>query len=676
MLWPRSACATATGLVTAVATVVVGCAAGSVSQPARAVRLGGLAPHRCAVTPLTYCGSLAVPLDYSAPGGPRIQIGFRWLPAAAPRPSGTLLAVEGGPGYATSGSQSAYLAMLGPLAATRNLLLVDLRGTGTSTPIDCPGLQTYERLQQQVGPAFNQLVAACGEQLNRTWRYRDGTWVHASDLFSTANAARDVAAMLDALGLGRVDLFGDSYGSWFAQVFASRYSGRLRSLTLDSPYQVLALDPWYTSTVATAREAFTQACARSAACAAAASPAGAWSRIGALAASLARSPVTGLVPGPDGVPAPFTVTAGTLVNLVNNAGFDPMVDQDLDAAARALLAGHDPVPLLRLAALSIGYDNANNGLPEFSDGLYFAVACTDYPQLFSASATPGRRASQYLAALHREPPGTFAPFSVGAWTQMDQYNEAYSACLGWPAPRYQIPPVTARPPLVPASLPVLILSGGLDSMTPWLDGATVVAGQLGPSARPVRVENLTHVTVQVGNSSCLVSIFRRFLDRPAGLARQDVSCAARVAPIHTVGAYPLRFADAVPAIPVGGRTAGPVALRAVSVALASVGDEISRWPLLSGGDVGLRGGRVRFSGGQAPRIVLTGVRWVTDATVTGTAIWDQSTGWVTADLTVSPPGAAPVHLKARWQRYGQPSQPTQVTGTQGSAHFAAESPAP
>ena len=84
----------------------------------------------------------------------------------------------------------------------------------------------------------------------------------------------------------------------------------------------------------------------------------------------------------------LTVTLLTLVNLVNNAGFDPVVYRDLDAAGRALLDDHDAAPLLRTAALSLGFDDTNYPLPEFSDGLYFAVGCTDYVQLFSRTAPP------------------------------------------------------------------------------------------------------------------------------------------------------------------------------------------------------------------------------------------------------------------------------------------------
>ena len=117
--------------------------------------------------------------------------------------------------------------------------------------------------------------------------------MHASDLFTTAYSARDVSTVLRRLKLNRVDLYGDSYGSWFSQVFASRYAAQLRSVTLDSTYQVLGLDPWYTTTVVTARRAFDQACALSTACSAAAHGRS-WARISALDRRLARAPVSGI----------------------------------------------------------------------------------------------------------------------------------------------------------------------------------------------------------------------------------------------------------------------------------------------------------------------------------------------------------------------------------------------
>jgi pimeloyl-ACP methyl ester carboxylesterase len=669
----------ATVLTTAVAAAALVALPAPSAPAAQAVasgtttRIGSVPVHPCTKGARLLCGGVRVPLDYSSAASPRIHIGFQWLPAGG-HAVGTVLAVEGGPGYSSTGSGSLYRAMLGPLLRTRNLLLVNLRGTGNSTPVSCPGLEHAG--PRQYGPRFNRLVAACGRRLNHTWHYRGGGWVHASDLFNTADSARDVAGLVRALRAGRVDLYGDSYGSWFAQVFASRYPRLLRSVTLDSTYQVLGLDPWYTTTVVTARRAFDEACARSAPCAAAAGRRS-WSRISRLARRLARHQVSGVSTTENGTSGRVTVTALTLVNLVNNAGFDPVVYRDLDAAARALLEHGDAAPLLRLAALSVGFDDTNEPLDGFSDGLYFAVSCTDYVQLFSRDTRPAVRARQYAAALRREPRRTFAPFSVTRWTEMDQYTEAYSACLDWPSRVHHTPPITRRPPLVPARLPVLILSGGLDSLTPRLDGATLVARQMGRSARLVTLANLTHVTEQDGDNACAESIYRRFVAWPAGLRRENTSCAGRVAPVHTVGTYPDRLAGAVAARPAHGNRAGRTALRAVTVGLAAVGDEISRWPLL-GGDVdrGLRGGRVTFAGGGTLRIRLTGVRWVTNAAISGTARWRQASGWVTARLTIRVARGAVVRMTARWRVYAEPGQRAVVTGSAGRARLAATAPAP
>jgi pimeloyl-ACP methyl ester carboxylesterase len=642
-------------------------------RAARAIRRGSVTLRRCATSPLTFCGHLAVPLDYASAASPRIRIGFRWLPATR-RAVGTVLAVEGGPGFATTGSEDDYLPDIGPLHRTRGLLLVDLRGTGTSTPIDCPGLERAG--SHQSGARFDRLVGACGAQLNHEWRYRGGGWVHASEDFNTVYSARDVARVLRALRLGRVDLYGDSYGSWFSQVFASRYPGLLRSVTLDSTYQVIGLDPWYTTTVITAQRAFAAACRLSVACATA-TRGSAWARIGALAARLARAPVSGETTTADGTRGHLTVTAETLVNLVNNAGFDPVVYRDLDAAARALLRNDDAAPLLRISALSLGFDDTNYPLPEFSDGLYFAVACTDYVQLFSRRAPFAVREAQYRAALGREPARTFAPFSLAQWTSLDQYTEAYSGCLRWPSPHRGHRPIVARPPLVPRRLHVLVLSGTLDSLTPRLGGATLVTRQLGPSARLVTLANMTHVAGQDVNNGCALSIYRRFVSHPGGLATENTSCARRVTPVHTVGTYPRRLADAVAATAAPGNAAGRSALQAVSVALASVGDEISRWPLLSGDhDRGLRGGTITFRPGRWLRIRLSGVRWVSDATIDGTAWWNQSADRVTARLVVHPGSGSAVRMTARWRPFGTQAQLAAITGSQGGRRIVAVALAP
>ena len=77
----------------------------------------------------------------------------------------------------------------------------------------------------------------CGRQLGAT----------AED-YGTADAADDLADVLDALGIDKIDLYGDSYGTFFGQVFAVRHGDRLRTLVLDSAYPVDGPDPWYRDT--------------------------------------------------------------------------------------------------------------------------------------------------------------------------------------------------------------------------------------------------------------------------------------------------------------------------------------------------------------------------------------------------------------------------------------------
>jgi hypothetical protein len=262
---------------------------------------------------------------------------------------------------------------------------------------------------------------------------------------------------------------------------------------------------------------------------------------------------------------------------------------------------------------------------------------------------------------------------------MDQYTEAYSACLDWPTPVHLTAPITAKPPLVPPRLPVLVLSGSIDSLTPRLHGATLVTRQMGPSARLVVLANLTHVTLQDANDACAASIYQRFVMRPGRLLRENTSCAPQVTPIHAVGSYPLRLASAVPATATAGNTAGRTALQAAAVAVTSVGDEISRYELLSGSrDLGLRGGRIRFSfgAGRDVRIRLTGVRWVTDATIDGTAQWDRGSDLVTARLVVHLASGADVRLSASWRPLGTQRQLAVIAGSQGGSRLAAVCPAP
>src|SRR5215217_492726 len=627
----------------AAAISVAGLAPGVVAAQEGDDRLtvGRLHLDPCEEVDGAWCGSLRVPFDRADPAAGTIRVNFEWYPATH-APAGTVVAVEGGPGYPSTGSRDYYLELFAPVQRTRNLLLVDNRGTGGSALISCRPLQRWHLALGD--EEYDRRVTACGEQLNSARRLPGALLVHGSDLYGTANAARDLADVLGALETGPVDLYGDSYGSYFGQTFATRYPQLLRSLTLDATWPVLGTDPFYVSTIETARIAFDLACRRSVACALAA-PGSSMARIGALAERLRRAPLVGRTREPGKAPSTWRVDVGVLVALVNNAGSDAGVYRELDAAARAVLRHHDGAPLLRLATKSLYIDDGGP-VAEWSAGQYVAVSCTDYPQAFDMRAPPAVRRAQYEAAADALPDNVFAPFTVEEWATSPVAE--FDDCVNWPAPVRDDPPITGRPPLVPRTLPVLVLSGGLDTLTPWTDGA-VVAEQLGPSARWVKVENTIHVTALADPYGCASGLVGQFVRHPERLHSMDVSCASRIPEVRVVGEFPRRLSGADPAIPRKGNQARAAGLRLAAVGAAAVGDTIAQWWYLPGSrGHGLRGGWFDAEGDESVQLDLHKVRFVADATVDGRATWNTGTGLVTARVVVKGPRGATATVRMRW----------------------------
>ncbi len=681
----RGARATLLGVLALVCALAFAAQAGGhtlakkASEAPASLQLGSQTLSRCASKPLAYCGKLEVPLDYSSPAGPDIAISFRFYPASAGAAKGTVVPVEGGPGYPSIESvsyssglgQAGYAPMYGALLEHWNMLAIDNRGTGASAGIRCPALQEYSATTGT--SAFQKVVGECAGLLNSHWRYPNRSFVHASDLFTSAPAAEDMAAVLRALGLGKIDLYGDSYGSFFAQVFASRFPSMVRSLILDSTYRTSGLDPWYRSSVKSMPGAFEQACTRAPACAAA-EPEPVWSRVSALASSLRAKPISGTVPGPSGKRQKVTMGIVGLVDLVNDSAEDKQIYAQLDAAARALLQEGDSAPLLRLYAQRLAVDEAYFGLPvsEYSVGLYFAVGCLDYPQLFSMASSPSARTGELAAAEAALPASTFSPFTTSEWLSMDENTEAYTGCEDWPSPVNAQPPVPEPPPVLPASMPVLALGGELDTWTPPSDVPELLA-KLGGHTQFVELANSTHV-VGEGETVCGSALIRAFVANPA--KELDTSCAPAVAAIHSVGVYPGKLAAEQPITPTAGSTASPSALRLAAAALQTAGDAIARYSATEAStDHGLYGGTATATNGGAT-IALKNDQLIAGVPVSGTltltpAPLAEDGETVVATLTASGEGIRKASFTATWTtsgsaavaRIGGEASGTMVSGT-------------
>ncbi|MHB1569232.1 MAG: alpha/beta fold hydrolase [Solirubrobacteraceae bacterium] len=641
----------------AAAAVLVGCVvadAGAAGTPAlaRTLRIGGEVLRRCVSAPVGYCGRISVPLDYSVPGGPRIMIGFRFYPARAGSgiSARTVVPVEGGPGLSTIGSvSSGYLPMYGALLRRWNLLAVDNRGTGVSTPLYCGALQQFTGAT--AGSGFDRAVRTCARKLNHRWRYPDGHWVRASAMFGTIAATNDLAAVIARLRLGKVDLYGDSYGSYFAQVFAGRYPRLVRSVVLDSTYPVKHLDPWYRSTIEAMPTAFDAVCRRAIACRLAARGAS-WPRLVALAHALEHHPIAARVPGYTGSTALVTMNAVGLVDLLSDAAGDTEIYRELDAAARAYLTSSDPLPLLRLYDQRLAFDEAYfaQSAGEYSVELYLAVACTDYPQLFAMNEPPQVRAVQ-LTRAERLAAGMFNPFTVAQWLAQDQNTETYTACLDWPATSARQASVLQTPKLPPA-VPVLILAGELDTWTP-ISGARQVLTQVGGHARLIEFANATHV-VGEGDTICGSELVRTFVLDPAAISGLDAACARAVPAIHAVGIFPTRLSQIAPLRVTSGAPASREELELAAAAIETAGDAIARSNATgAGSDRGLYGGRAVTSGDGAT-LTLHGYQLAPAVGVSGTIrLRSAGDGQIaSATLTVAARAAGTAVVRARWSTTG------------------------
>ncbi len=398
------------------AALLVPAAAGAAGPRLRQCDLGLPRPFRC--------GHVTAPIRRADPALGTTKVAFALRTRAdRGRPSlGTIVAIDGGPGYASTDAPFArsLVAVLAPLLRRHDLVLFDERGTGRSDVVDCAPLQS----------GLTQEAIAVGECANQLGPRFAG--------YTTAEAAHDLEAVRQALGLGRVFLYGDSYGTLFGQAYAVRYPGSLRGLVLDSAYP--GDDPYYRTLLPAGRNGLRVACRKAPACGG--DPVERLARVVHRFHAAGRS--TDDLLG-------FLLQAGTLA---------PRSYLSLDEADRRFLAG-EPRRLRKLIAPG---PPGHGELSEFSYGLEIAVTCNDYPLLWDPYAGIEERIRQLSAAVTRLPRDYFAPFGRREYLLSPAAH--LTNCLTWPAP----PPGGLEPPVpagwrAPATFPTLILAGQVDDVT-------------------------------------------------------------------------------------------------------------------------------------------------------------------------------------------------------------------
>ncbi|MEM1179169.1 MAG: alpha/beta fold hydrolase [Acidobacteriota bacterium] len=409
------------------------------------------------------CGHVTV---VEKEGGDRsLDLRLVVLPATQPEPMpDPLVVLAGGPGQAGTDLAGAFRGAFADLRRSRDVVLIDQRGTGGSNPLHC-----------DLGSAVD-LLQGGGTPVETLRRCRDELEGRADlSAYSTYHAADDLEQVRRAFGWPKINLWGGSYGSRLALVYQDRYPDAVRVMVLDAvaPYGLRLPLP----NAASAQRAFDRLaddCSDDAACRAAfPDPRG---DLDSLLTALDAEPKSHTVAHPR-TGAPLTVdidrdaVAGAVRAILYNSHRAALLPHLLRAAAEG-----DAAPLVA-AALHI----SSEAIERMSLGLTFTVLCSE--------------------DFDRIDPEEVDEATARTFGGRGEYDAFVRVCANWP--RAELPPGFAN--LREQSTPTLMLSGELDPVTPprWAEEALTLL----PRGRQVVAPGVGHITSFLGCAPRVISDF-------------------------------------------------------------------------------------------------------------------------------------------------------------------------
>jgi pimeloyl-ACP methyl ester carboxylesterase len=187
------------------------------------------------------CATATVPKAYGRPGKGTFQLAVTRLPATDQKNKvGSLFINYGGPGAsAVDITQAVGEFLFAGVRERFDLVAFDPRGTGaTSQAIDC-------RVNQEALGPYSQPFFEPGDALlpylqrvNQYWNRCRALNPDVLPYTSTANYARDMDRLREAVGDSKLTYFGFSYGTFIGATYAALFPHRIRALVLDG-----AVDP-------------------------------------------------------------------------------------------------------------------------------------------------------------------------------------------------------------------------------------------------------------------------------------------------------------------------------------------------------------------------------------------------------------------------------------------------
>lgn len=428
-------------------------------------RLGG---EPCPDSDFT-CVTIEVPFDHFHPDGRTLEVTFGVLPTTGER-KGMFVTATGGPG--TSGLLSAdnYSAAFDPSIPEHfDIVFFDQRGVGLSGGLQCAeAAAAYYRAEWDASTP--QAEAAL---LHTARSFAEDCVAEMGNpdflpYLGTAQAIEDLEMFREAMGVEKFWLYGESYGTQYAQTYAAAHPDRLEGLLLDGTVDLTlsGIDFYVTQAQAfnDVLEQTLEACNADEYCAANMG-AESLSVYDALAGRLKAAPLSFDFPLPSGKTEARFLTISDLETAAGGYVYSETARMIFLRALASYARDGELVPLARVFYDSLALDPETGEAipdPSFSDAVYYAVECQDYSY---GSGTPEERAEAYLRAGD-EIDSTLPRFASLFYGDLP--------CVFWPEATI----VTERPaPLTAAGIPTIVLNGTADPATPY-EGARSVFSRL------------------------------------------------------------------------------------------------------------------------------------------------------------------------------------------------------
>nr|WP_305800595.1 alpha/beta fold hydrolase [Thiolapillus sp.] len=126
----------------------------------------------------------------------------------------------GGPGQSATETALLMWPVFSRIVGQRDIVLIDQRGTGKSTPLDCPQDEALSLTTDD--DLLVQKTRECLENLSPDVRF-----------FTSRLGVEDVEFVRQALGYTKINLMGVSYGTRMAQLVLREHPDSVRSILLD-----------------------------------------------------------------------------------------------------------------------------------------------------------------------------------------------------------------------------------------------------------------------------------------------------------------------------------------------------------------------------------------------------------------------------------------------------------